>query len=136
MAYWFTGFFARPIIELPAAFVGTTVWRAIAVPFVGVGIRLPGLTNDEPGIAEARGLLAEVGLVGATDWIYLKYVTWAGRIDSVYGLGSSGGHEFGPVSETDLDKARNAYLELMDKFGIAPAEAVNFPPFVRGFWGE
>jgi hypothetical protein len=54
----------------------------------------------------------------------------------VYGLGVSGGRVFGPVSESDRDKARSAYLELMGAFGVAPADALNFPPFVRGFWGK
>jgi hypothetical protein len=138
MAYRFAGFFARPMIERPAALPGTVVWREITVPFVGVGVRLPvtGFGDDEPVPAEAGRLLAEVGLNRATDWVYLNYVTWAGRIDSVYGLGSSGGREFGPVSESDGDKTRTAYLALMDSFGVSQADALNFPPFVRGFWGE
>jgi hypothetical protein len=136
MAYWFTGFFARPVLERPAGLPGNAVWREITSPFVGVGVRLTGLDDDRPGPDEARRLLAEVGLGGAADWLYLGYVTWAGRVESVYGLGSSGGREFGPVRETDADKARGAYLWLMGEFGMAPADALNFPPFVRGFWGE
>jgi hypothetical protein len=136
MAYRFTGFFARPTIERPAVLPDTAVWREITVPFAGVGIRLPSLANDEPGPDEARRLLAEVGLGGAADWVYLSYVTWAGPIDSVYGLGVSGGRAFGPVGESEGDKARAAYLELMGAFGVAPADALHFPPFVRGFWGE
>jgi hypothetical protein len=54
----------------------------------------------------------------------------------VYGVGASGGREFGPVSGSDFDKARAAYLELMGAFGIAPADALDFPPLTRGFWGE
>lgn len=81
-------------------------------------------------------MLAEVGLGGAADWLYLSYVTWAGRIDSVYGLGSVVGRAFGPVSESDEDKTQAAYLALMRAFGVAPADARNYPPFVRGFWGE
>ena len=136
MAYWFAGFFVRPTLERPAVLPGTVVWREIVAPFVGVGVRLPGLTQDKPGPDEAWRLLAEVGLGGSTDWLYLNYVTWAGRIDSVYGLGAASGREFGPASESGVDKARAAYLGLMGWFGVAPADALRFPPFARGFWGE
>lgn len=97
---------------------------------------MPGLANDEPGPDEALRLLAEAGLGGAADWLFINYVTWAGPIDSVYGLGSSGGRAFGPVAESDGDRTRAAYLELMAAFGLAEADARYFPPFVRGFWGE
>ena len=138
MAYRFTGFFARPTIEPPAMLPDTAVWREITVPFFGVGVRLAvtGRGDEEPTPAEARRLRAEVGLDGAADWLYLNYVMWAGRIDSVYGLGASGGREFGPVGESDQAKTRATYLELMAAFGVSQAEALNFPPFVRGFWGE
>jgi hypothetical protein len=136
MTYRFAGFLARPTIECPAVLPGNAVWREITVPFVGVGIRLPGLADDEPGPDEARRLLAEIGLRDAADWLYLNYVTWAGRIDRVYGLGVSGGREPGPVSKSELNKVRAAYLGLMGEFGVAPADALNFPPFRRGFWGE
>jgi hypothetical protein len=134
--YRFTGFFARPAIERPATLPAGAVWREVAAPFAGVGVSLPGLADDEPGPDKARRLLAEVGLGGATDWLFINYVTWAGPIDSVYGLGSSGGREFGPVAETADDNTRAAYLKLMGAFGVAPADALDFPPFLRGFWGE
>lgn len=73
---------------------------------------------------------------GAADWLFINYVTWAGQIDSIYRLGSSGGRGFGPVSESADDKVRVVYLDLMAAFGVSPADALNFPPFVRGFWGE
>jgi hypothetical protein len=134
--YRFTGFFARPAIDCPAVLPAGTVWREITTPFTGVGVRLPSLADDEPGPEEARRLLAEVGLGGAADWLFINYVTWAGPIDNVYGLGSAGGREFGPISESRRETARAAYLELMGAFGVASAAAVHFPPFVRGFWGE
>jgi hypothetical protein len=134
--YRFTGFFARSVDERPATLPAGAVWREVAAPFSGVGVRLPGLANDEPGPDEARRLLAEVGLGGVADWLFINYVTWAGPIESVYGLGSSGGQTFGPVGESARDNVRAAYLELMGAFGVAPADALNFPPFVRGFWGE
>jgi hypothetical protein len=138
VSYRFNGFFARPPVDRPAALPEGAVWRDITAPFAGVGVRIrvTGLGDDEPGPEEARKLLAAVGLIGASDWVYLSYVTWAGRIDSVYGLGVSGGRAFGPVGESAHDKVRAAYLELMGAFGVAEADALNFPPFVRGFWGE
>jgi hypothetical protein len=136
MTYRFAGLFARPTIERPTVLPRGAVWREITTPFVRVGVRLSDLANDKPGPEEARRLLADVGLGGAVDWLYLSYVTWAGPINSVYGLGAAGGQEFGPVRMWDVDKARGAYLELMAAFGVSPADALRFPPFVRGFWGE
>lgn len=136
MAYRFAGFFARPLLERPTVLPDTAVWREITTPFIGVGVRLLGLADAKPGRDEARKLLADVGLGGADDWLYLSYVTWAGRIDNVYGLGASDGREFGPVSESDGDTVRTAYLGLMGEFGVAPADALNFPPFARNFWNE
>ena len=100
MAYRFNGFFARPPVDRPTTLPEGAVWRDIVAPFVGVGVRIrvTGIGDDEPGPEDARTLLAAVGLGGASDWVYLSYVTWAGPIDSVYGLGVSGGREFGPVA--------------------------------------
>jgi hypothetical protein len=136
VTYRFNGFFARPPVSRPTGLPAGAVWRDITAPFVGVGVRIrvTGLGDGEPGPVEARQLLAAVGLAGASDWLYLSYVTWAGPIDHVYGLGVSAGREFGPVSEGD--EARAAYLALMAEFGVSEADALNFPPFVRGFWGE
>lgn len=136
MAYRFNGFFARPSVERPVALPAGAVWRAITTPFIGVGVWVTGLGHDEPGPDEARVLLTAVGLGSASDWLYLNYVTWAGRIDHVYGLGVSGSKQFGPVGESDVESARAAYLGLMSEFGVDKADALNFPPFVRGFWGE
>ena len=134
--YRFTGFFARPVIEQPTTLPASAVWREIAAPFAGVGVSLPQLAGEEPRPDEVRRLLAEIGLDAAADWLFIDYVTWAGPIAKVYGLGLSGGREVGPIAESDDDRTRAAYLELMGVFGVAEANALNFPPFVRGFWGE
>jgi len=136
MAYRFTGFFAQPSIDRPTMLSGGAVWREIATPFIGVAVRMPDLTDDELAPTEARRLLAEFGLGGATNWLYLSYVTWAGRVAGVYGLGASGGRDFGPLGEWDSDAVRAVFLTLMGEFGVAQADAINFPPFARGFWGE
>jgi hypothetical protein len=112
------------------------VWREIAGPFVGIGVSLRRLADEQPGLDTVQHLLAEVGLGGAVDWLFIDYVTWGGPIECVYGLGSFGGRAFGPVGESDRDTAQSAYLELMGEFGVAEADALNFPPFIRGFWGE
>lgn len=134
--YRFTGIFARPIIKRPSRLPTGAEWRDIARPFAGIGVCLPALAGSKPGQDEARRMLAEVGLSSAVDWLFIDYVTWGGPIDSVYGLGASGGLEFGPFAESDGDNTQATYLELMNKFGVAEADALKFPPFVRGFWGE
>ncbi|MGL6073963.1 MAG: hypothetical protein ACRC8S_07365 [Fimbriiglobus sp.] len=136
MSYRFTGFFARSLVEQPTTLPVGAVWRTITSPFIGIGVSLPDRADLEPTTEEVRRLLAEVGLGGETDWLFIEYDTWGGPIDSVYGLGSSGGQAFGPVSESAHDKVQAAYLSLMAAFGLAEADALDFPPFVRGFWGE
>jgi hypothetical protein len=82
--YRFTGFFSRPVIECPSSLPTGAIWRNVSTPFAGVGVSLSHLDHDEPGPDEAKRLLAEVGLSGATDWLFINYVTWAGHIDSVW----------------------------------------------------
>jgi hypothetical protein len=60
--YRFTGFFARPPVGRPAVLRSGAVWREVTAPFVGVGVHLPNLADDEPGPDEAQRLMAEVGL--------------------------------------------------------------------------
>jgi hypothetical protein len=136
MGYRFTGFFARPALAAPTSLQARAVWREITTPFVGVGVRVTGLANDEPAPDEAQRLLAEVGLSNATDWLYLHYCTWAGQIESVYGMGMIAGQLFGPIRDDSRNGTLQAFLQFMASFGITPADALNFTPFVRGFWGE
>ncbi len=134
--YRFAGFFAKTSIEQPDALPEGAVWRSISAPFVGVGVRLPAMIGESPDPADVDCLLREVGFNTTYDWLYLDYCTWAGRINYVYGLGVAGGRAYGPVSEADVNKAQTAYLTLMSEFGVQSADALGFPPFVRGFWGE
>jgi len=134
--YRFAGFFAKPTIDRPLSLPDEAVWRTISAPFTGVGVRLPSLIGTSPNPDEVARLLQEVGLQSATDWLYLRYDCWAGRIDCVYELGSASGRAFGPVEELDVNKAKAVYLTLMGEFGVQPADALKFPPFVRGFWGD
>lgn len=136
MAFWFTGFFARPRIDPPTVLPAGAVWREIAVPFVGVGVRLLAQFDNKLNPTEVNRLRVEVGLNEAVDWLFISYVTWGGRIDGVYGLGATGGRAFGPIRESDQEPAEAAYLVLMGEFGVTPADALNFPPFARGFFGE
>ena len=128
MAYRFTGFFARLMIDAPPALPTGAVWRVVTDPFDGVGVRLP------DGIEEGHRLRHEVGLSAAEGWLFLEYACWGGRIDYVHGRGVRGGREFGPIRE-DRD-AKAAFLFLMRSFGIEDADALDFAPFHRGFWGE
>ena len=136
MGYRFAGFFAKPTIDRPESLSEGAVWRSISAPFEGVGVRLPALIGKSPDPAEVDRLLQEVGLRTAHDWLYIDYCTWAGRIDCVYGLGVAAGRAFGPLKESDVNKAKASYLTLMSEFGVQPADALGFPPFARGFWGE
>jgi hypothetical protein len=134
--YQFAGFFAKPALERPDELPPNTVWREISSPFVGVGVRLPDLIGKAPRQSEIFRLLKAVGLGRAASWLYINYTCWGGRIDSIYGLGMHGRRFFGPVKETDLSIVRDDYVDLMSEFGVQEADALNFPPFKRGFWGE
>lgn len=139
MAYRFAGFFAKPLIDCPADLPNDAVWRTISTPFVGVGVRLPSLLGESPDPRQVGRLRCQVGLHTAREWLYLTYDCWAGRIDYVFGLGVSASRAFGPIRairESDAEKAREAYLDLMGEFGVGPADALVFPPFERGFWDE
>jgi hypothetical protein len=136
VAYQFAGFFAKPAIDRPDYLPEGAVWRSISVPFEGVGVRLPAMIGQSPDPRKVGRLLREVGLQTASDWLYIDYCTWAGRIDCVYGLGVTAGRAFGPLYESAIDRTKETYLELMGEFGVEPADAMRFPPFERGFWGE
>lgn len=136
MAYEFTGFFARPAVPQPMTLPPGAVWREIATPFAGIGVRLPGSDDRLLSPPAAEALARQLGLDAADRWVYLRYVCWGGNIDFVYGFGSKNGTVFGPVREDARDAVEAAYTDLMEWFGVASAAALNFPPFVRGFWGE
>ena len=114
------------------------VWRGIAAPFVGVGVRLP--TSDDlealPAPDDVQALARSLGIIAANRWLYLHYVCWGGDIDFVYGLGTQDGVPFGPVEESDHDMVEAAYVGLMAHLGISEADALRFEPFTRGYWGD
>jgi hypothetical protein len=136
MAYWFTGFFAAPVLPRPDPLPLGAVWREITSPFSGVGVSLPSLLGNTPARDEVEALARQLGVAAADRWLYLTYVCWAGRIDFVYGLGASGGLPFGPVKEDDQDTVKDTYIRLMAQFGVSAEDALRFAPFQRGFWGE
>jgi hypothetical protein len=136
MTYRFTGFFARPVGPQPVPLLPGAVWREIATPFSGVGVRLSGSDNRLLTQSEAEALARQFGLDAAECWVFLNYVCWGGSIDFVYGLGSRDGVPFGPVKETALDAVKTAYTGLMEQFGVSAAVALQFEPFRRGYWGE
>jgi hypothetical protein len=137
MSYYFTGFFASPAIERPAALPEGAIWRDIEAPFVGVGVRLPEC-DDAPLLSrdEVLGLLRQVGLAEAHRWIYLHYVCWGGSIDFVHGMGSRDGESFGPAEECEMGKVDAVFVALMEQFGVTLSEGTYFEPFVYGYWGE
>ena len=136
--YEFTGYFARPAVSRPVVLPPGAVWREIAVPFSGVGVRLPD-SGDERGLpapADVQALARKLGLDAADYWVYLDYVCWGGEIDFVYGLNSHRGVLFGPVKEDAHKAVEAAYSSLMEQFGVPAELALNFAPFRRGYWGE
>ena len=136
MAYAFAGFFAKPVVTQPDELPAGAVWRIIATPFVGVGLRLPELLDHTPSPAQVTTLARQFGFTEATDWLCLKYVCWGGAIDFVSGLGAREGRPFGVIEESARDKVVAAYTGLMSAFGVSAEDAMQFPPFVRGFWGK
>jgi hypothetical protein len=136
MAYWFSGFFAKPAVSRPDELPEGAIWREIGAPFCGVGVRLDSLQGETPNPKKVVALTEQPGIARAVDWVYLTYVCWAGRIDFIYGLGARGRWYFGPIEESDVDFTKDVYLELMGEFGVEPVDAMRFPPFDRGFWGE
>jgi hypothetical protein len=135
MAYEFEGLFARPPVVRPGGLPEGAVWRAIDTPFRGVGLLLPESFGRTQDVAAVWQLSQQFGFASA-DWLYLTYLCWGGRIDFVYGFGSRDGRAFGPITESAPDAVQGAYTRLMNEFGVSAADALNFPPFVRGFWGK
>ena len=136
MAYWFAGFFARPRFPQPGELPANADWRPLSAPFDGVGVRLPDLNGEEPTLETIRSLATQLGFDQSDSWIYLTYTCWGGRIDSVYGFSRSARGELGPIEESDGDKVEDAFVTLMEHFGVAASDARNFEPFRRGFWGD
>lgn len=136
MGYQFAGFFASPAVPRPTELPSGAAWREIASPFVGVGLRLPGLVGKPPNAQDVEALVRKFGLNQAANWIYLSYECWGGQIDFVYGLGSSNDKLFGPIEESSWETAEGAYTAFMKQFGVSADAALQFQPFQRGFWGE
>jgi hypothetical protein len=134
--YVFSGFFARPAVPRPVSLPPGAVWREIATPFAGVGVRLPRSDDSLLTPTEVEALARQLGLDAANCWVYLNYVCWGGAIDFVYGLGSRHGVPFGPVKELPFGALEAAYTGLMERFGVPAEVALRFDPFTRGYWGE
>ena len=136
VAYRFAGFFARPPVPCPGALPDGAVWREIAAPFEGVGVRLPALVGESPSPDDVQALARQLGVADADYWLYLTYDCWAGAIDFVYGLGSREGVPIPPVEASARDRVTAAYTGLMEQFGVPADRAIGFEPFERGYWGD
>lgn len=137
MSYQFAGFFVRPPLSIPVSRPqDNAVWRDIARPFLGMGVRWPSWIAQTPAPDEVTALAHQLGLDAAERWLYLTYDCWGGEIDFVYGLGSWAGVPFGPITEDDASKTEAAYLRLMEQFGVTAEDALRFEPFTRGYWGK
>lgn len=142
--YQFIGFFARPGVQRPQTLPPRAIWRNVCTPFNGVGVYLPGLFVDEYGVPvgpllaveEIKTLATQFGFDSTKTWVYLEYVCWGGPIDFVYGVSMCEGVRLGPLKMSVMDgSAEEAFTTLMAHFGITPEDALNFAPFVRGYWG-
>jgi hypothetical protein len=138
MTYRFTGFLARGIghvtdsAELPA---GATV-RSIQTPFAGMGIALASLAGKQPSSSELLAIANQTGIAKASAWLFIDYETWAGAVDAVYALGVTDGSAFGPFDDSSGETAEATYVDAMARIGVSEADALDFQPFYRGFWGE
>ena len=137
MAYRFTGFLV-PLLstfEKSAELPADAIVRAIHVPLSGTGIALPSLGGKHPSAQELLALAEQLGIAVADSWLYIDYVTWGG-IDAVYAFGSFQGQPFGPIDDSNLETVEMTYVEVMSCIGISKADALDFQPFNRGFWGD
>jgi hypothetical protein len=135
MAYQFAGFFAPSDVEIinPPALPAEAIFRKITTPFIGVGVRLPSMVGMSPSVDEVNALAVATGIAQARTWLYLGYDTW-GNIDWVYALGAQDGKEFGPIDDSNLETVENTFVEVMARIGVDAQNALQFTPFVRGFW--
>ncbi|WP_073213236.1 hypothetical protein [Massilia sp. CF038] len=135
MAYQFAGFLAPSDGEIinSSALPAESLIRRITTPFVGVGIRLPSLVGMTPSADEINALAAATGIAQAKSWLYLAYDTW-GNIDSVYALGVQDGKQFGPIDDSNSQTVETTFVDVMARIGVDAKNALQFSPFVRGFW--
>jgi hypothetical protein len=138
--FYFAGFFAKPSIPRPDVLPDGAVWREIEAPFRGVGVRLSDWVEDRPDEATTANTARRVGIATADDWLYIEYFCWGGMLEDVYGFGSCGGRAFGPIAAGSHhvglteETVKASYTALMAEFGVAEADALDFPPFIHGFW--
>ena len=128
MAYRFTGFFIR-VDTIGRAGLGPadTVRPIDDGVFCGIGINLAG-----PLSAEAAQAFVTRMDVGAADWMYIDYATWAGPVDHVDAFGQRNGALFSDTG--DGDDAEDAFKSIMAHFGIRLNDRGYFQPFERGYW--
>jgi hypothetical protein len=136
VTYRFAGFLCPSRIERPATLPPGAVWREIEAPFAGTGVRIPELVGKSPEVEVVQKLAEALGLGASRTWLYITYDCWGGQIDSVYGLGLAKGASFGPIEEDSRAGVKGTFTQLMAHLGLTPEQAMQFPPFERGFWGE
>lgn len=136
IGYQFAGYFAQGSVPQPVDLPPGAVWKEIAAPFEGVGVRLPMWITKTPPVAEVEAMARRLGVQHAETWIYLSYETWGGAVDFVYGLGPQAGTAFGPVEDSTYESVEATFTGLMNRLGVSAEDAFEFPPFARGWWGE
>ena len=145
MTYIFTGFFIHDIdlgninsIEL-SQIDGDSVIKEIEKPFHGLGVRLPNYDHlrqkaNDIRIGAIKDWATRLGFHEGK-WIFLEYICWGGRLESVMGLVHNDTGNFVYISSDDYQDVDKVYTELMAHFGVSENHAMDFPPFYRKFWG-
>lgn len=133
MTFQLSAIFLRsdPPITTPTGFEYCS--KMMDAPFRGTAILLR--LESHPKIPEAEiAAILEPLAVGDADWLYVEYCTWAGTIDSVRSFGIRNGAAMTSFDEEVLERNRSTYLQLMAEFGVSEEDALDFPPFRRGWW--
>jgi hypothetical protein len=136
MAYQFAGFFIKgkthQLLELP----NNAVVRQITSPFDGFGMRLPAYIGQTVTMEDVLQLSNSIGVSQSAEWIFIQYDCFGGQIDSVSGVTCSQACPSPYKEDSNYDTVQQSFLNLMQSFGVDHQDAINFPPFKRGFWGD
>lgn len=136
MSYQFAGFFATSDSSLTIELPEKAVLRNICTPFQGLGIRLSHYIGQSISSEDVVLLATQLGLTRCPTWIFLQYDCFGGQIDYVFGVIQTTDRSIKTIEESNLEDVQNTYLDFMKSFGLSNEDALNFPPFHRGFWGE
>ena len=83
----------------------------------------------------AKKLIAEASI---TSGLVIRYITWAGRIDYLYGfeIKNSAIVESSRFDSSSSVILENQLIDVMSAIGLQLPADGHFAPFERGYWGE